>query len=177
MVLCQGSGKLAVAVESRCQQTQAIDIRRCGANLDRLTVAAEQVEVETPAAEIQTGVQQRNGPLVKGPLTWSSGGASSIVFTPSIPIGRAASRWACTTGTRFRSSLEPEPESLTVSTDLRIVDLLFDFDDAWKVVRVEFDPDGEICLVQRGWRDQKVSQGGSFLDLDVSISPVLMSRG
>jgi hypothetical protein len=50
--------RLAMTIESRGQRTQAIDIRRCRANLERLTVAVEQVEVETLAAEIQTGVQQ-----------------------------------------------------------------------------------------------------------------------
>jgi hypothetical protein len=35
---------------------------RCGTNLDRRSVTVEQMEVETLAAEIQTGVQHRNGP-------------------------------------------------------------------------------------------------------------------
>ena len=55
--LDRGADRFAVTIESRRQRVQAISIRRRGAILDRHTLAIEQMEVETLATEIQTGVQ------------------------------------------------------------------------------------------------------------------------
>ena len=60
--LDRGADRFAVTIESRRQRVQAISIRRRGAILDRHTLAIEQMEVETLATEIQTGVQHCNGP-------------------------------------------------------------------------------------------------------------------
>jgi hypothetical protein len=49
-------------IESSRQAEQAVGIRRCGTNLDGRALTAKQMEVETLATEIQTGVQHRNGP-------------------------------------------------------------------------------------------------------------------
>ena len=55
--LDRGPDRLAVASEPLAQAAQTISIRRCRADLDRDSVSVEQVEVETLATEIQTGVQ------------------------------------------------------------------------------------------------------------------------
>jgi hypothetical protein len=49
-------------IESSRQAEQAVRIRRRGTNLDARSLNVKQMEVETLAAEIQTGVQHRNGP-------------------------------------------------------------------------------------------------------------------
>src|SRR2546425_4855165 len=49
-------------IESSRQAEQAIGIRRCSTNFDGRSLTVKQMEVETLAAEIQTGVQHRNGP-------------------------------------------------------------------------------------------------------------------
>src|SRR5262249_52752276 len=54
--------RLAVPIESSRQAEQAVGIRWCGTNFDGGPLTVEQMEVETLAAEIQTGVQHRNGP-------------------------------------------------------------------------------------------------------------------
>jgi hypothetical protein len=54
--------RLAMPIESSRQAEQAVGIRRCGTNLDTRSLTVKQMEVETLAAEIQTGVQHRNGP-------------------------------------------------------------------------------------------------------------------
>jgi hypothetical protein len=51
-----------VTIETGRQRAQAIGIRRRGAELDRRTLTIEQMEVETLATEIQTGVQHCVGP-------------------------------------------------------------------------------------------------------------------
>ncbi len=48
--------------KSRRQRVQAIGIWRCGTDLDRRPPNVEEMEVETLATEIQTGVQHRSGP-------------------------------------------------------------------------------------------------------------------
>src|SRR6266705_1515791 len=53
---------LPISIESSRQAEQAVSIRRRGTNLDRCSITIKQMEVETLAAEIQTGVQHRNGP-------------------------------------------------------------------------------------------------------------------
>jgi hypothetical protein len=54
--------RLAMSIESSRQAEQAICIRRCGTNFDARSITVEQMEVETLAAKIQTGVHHRNGP-------------------------------------------------------------------------------------------------------------------
>jgi hypothetical protein len=44
-------------IESSRQPEQAVGIRRPGTNLDGRSLTVKQMEVETLAAEIQTGVQ------------------------------------------------------------------------------------------------------------------------
>src|SRR5438128_8470120 len=51
-----------MTIESSRQVEQAVGIRRCGTNLDGRSLTVKQMEVETLAAEIQTGVQHCNGP-------------------------------------------------------------------------------------------------------------------
>jgi hypothetical protein len=81
--LDRGADRLAVTIETGRQRVQAIGIRRRSANLDRRTLAIEQVEVETLATEIQSGVQHCNGPpfvyrgraehrSAGGPSSWHS---------------------------------------------------------------------------------------------------------
>jgi hypothetical protein len=52
-----GADRLAMALEPTRQTVQAIGVRRRATNLDRGTLAVEQMEVETLTAEIQTGMQ------------------------------------------------------------------------------------------------------------------------
>jgi hypothetical protein len=54
--------RFAMPIESSRQAEQAVGIRRRGTNLDGRSPTVKQMEVETLAAEIQTGVQHRNGP-------------------------------------------------------------------------------------------------------------------
>src|SRR5205085_9805658 len=54
--------RLAMTIETLAQAEQTVGIRRRGTNLDGRSLTLKQVEVETLAAEIQTGVQHRNGP-------------------------------------------------------------------------------------------------------------------
>jgi hypothetical protein len=54
--------RLAMPIESSRQVEQAVGIRRRGTNLDGRSLTIKQMEVETLAAEIQTGVQHRNRP-------------------------------------------------------------------------------------------------------------------
>jgi hypothetical protein len=49
-------------IESSRQPEQTIGIRRRSTNLDGRSLTVKQMEVETLATEIQTGVQHRNGP-------------------------------------------------------------------------------------------------------------------
>jgi hypothetical protein len=60
--LDRSTNRSAVAIESLAQATESVRVRRRCADLDVRTLCVEQVEVETLAAEIQTGVQHRNGP-------------------------------------------------------------------------------------------------------------------
>jgi hypothetical protein len=57
--------RLAMPLESSRQPEQTVGIRRRGTNLDRRSLTVKQMEVETLAAEIQTGVQHRNGPPLR----------------------------------------------------------------------------------------------------------------
>src|SRR5438128_9352151 len=63
-----------MTIESSRQVEQAVGIRRCGTNFDGRSRTVKQMEVETLAAEIQTGVQHRNGP----PLDSSSSTSWSL---------------------------------------------------------------------------------------------------
>jgi hypothetical protein len=54
--------RLAVTLEPSRQRVQTVGIRRRRSELDRRTFTVEQMEVETLAAEIQTGVQHEVGP-------------------------------------------------------------------------------------------------------------------
>jgi hypothetical protein len=54
--------RLAMPIESSRQPEQAVRIGRRGTDLDGRSLKVKQMEVETLAAEIQTGVQHRNGP-------------------------------------------------------------------------------------------------------------------
>jgi hypothetical protein len=49
--------RFAMTSETLAQPAQTVSIRRRRTDLDRCTLGVEQVEVETLAAEIQTGVQ------------------------------------------------------------------------------------------------------------------------
>jgi hypothetical protein len=62
-----------VSSDALAQSAQPVSVRRSGTDVDRLTITVEQMEVETLAAEIQTGVQHRSGPpLVRSQSTsWS----------------------------------------------------------------------------------------------------------
>jgi hypothetical protein len=51
-----------MTIESSRQAEQTVGIRRRGTNLDGRSLTVKQMEVETLAAEIQTGVQHCNGP-------------------------------------------------------------------------------------------------------------------
>ena len=73
----------AVPNDALAQAAQSISIRRSGATFDCRTLAVEQVEVETLATEIQSGVQHCNGPpfvyrgraehcSAGGPSSWHS---------------------------------------------------------------------------------------------------------
>ncbi len=55
--LNRGADRFAVTSETLAQAAQTVGIRRRRTDLDRRTISVEQVEVETLAAEIQTGVQ------------------------------------------------------------------------------------------------------------------------
>ena len=81
--LDRGADRLAVSSDAFAQVLQSISVRWRSATLDCRTPAIEQVEVETLAAEIQTGVQHCNGPpfvsrgraehdSAGGPSSWHS---------------------------------------------------------------------------------------------------------
>src|SRR5690242_1208917 len=81
--LDRGADRLAVTSDALAQVLQPISVGRRSAALDRLALSVEQVEVETLATEIQTGVQHRNGPpfvyqgraehhCAGGPSSWHS---------------------------------------------------------------------------------------------------------
>ena len=55
--LDRGADRRAVTIEPLAQAAQTIGVRRRRTDLDRRTLSVEQVEVETLATEIQTGVQ------------------------------------------------------------------------------------------------------------------------
>jgi hypothetical protein len=55
--LNRGADRFAVTSETLAQAAQTVDIRRRRSHLHGRTLGVEQVEVETLAAEIQTGVQ------------------------------------------------------------------------------------------------------------------------
>jgi hypothetical protein len=57
--------RLTVTPEPLGQTTKSVDVRRRRADLDRLSLRVEQVEVETLATEIQSGVQHRSGPPLR----------------------------------------------------------------------------------------------------------------
>jgi hypothetical protein len=54
--------RLAMPLESSRQTTKTVGVGRCGTNFDGRSLTVKQMEVEMLAAEIQTGVQHRNGP-------------------------------------------------------------------------------------------------------------------
>jgi hypothetical protein len=53
----RGANRFAVTREPAAQPAQAVGVGRGGAELDRGVLVVEQVEVETLAAEIQSGLQ------------------------------------------------------------------------------------------------------------------------
>jgi hypothetical protein len=55
--LDRGADRRAVTIEPLRQSAQAVGIRWRRTDLDRRTLSVQQMEVETLAAEIQTGVQ------------------------------------------------------------------------------------------------------------------------
>src|SRR5690242_4727124 len=84
--LDRGADRLAVTSDALAQVLQPISVGRRSAALDRLALSVEQVEVETLATEIQTGVQHRNGPpfVYQGRAEHhSAGGPSSWHSLPS----------------------------------------------------------------------------------------------
>src|SRR5262249_37292035 len=75
----------AVPIEPLSQTTKTVGVRRRRTNLHGRTLTVEQVEVETLATEIQTGVQHESGPPLRkllddkpepvtrgGPSSWHS---------------------------------------------------------------------------------------------------------
>src|SRR5690242_4257550 len=88
--LDRGADRLAVTSDALAQVLQPISVGRRSAALDRLALSVEQVEVETLATEIQTGVQHRNGPpfVYQGRAEHHSAGGPSSWH--SLPSGRAA---------------------------------------------------------------------------------------
>jgi hypothetical protein len=60
--LDRGSDRIVVTIEPDRQLAQTIDIGRGSTDVDRRALTVEQVEVETLATEIQTGLQHCNGP-------------------------------------------------------------------------------------------------------------------
>src|SRR5205085_9613197 len=54
--------RLAMPIESSRQAEQTVGVRRRRTDVERFAFTVEQVEVKALAAEIQTGVQHRNGP-------------------------------------------------------------------------------------------------------------------
>jgi hypothetical protein len=63
--LDRGADRSAVTLESLTQTAKTVGVGRRRAYVDRPTIRVEQVEVETLATEIQTGVQHRSGPPVR----------------------------------------------------------------------------------------------------------------
>ena len=81
--LDRGANRRAVPSQTFGQSIEAVCIRRRGTNLERRTVTVKQVEVDTLAAQIQSGVQHCNGPpfvfrgraedhSAGGPSSWHS---------------------------------------------------------------------------------------------------------
>ena len=60
--LDRGADRLAMTRELPTQTTEPVGIRRCRTDLNGRALTVEQVEVETLAAEIQSGVQHGSGP-------------------------------------------------------------------------------------------------------------------
>src|SRR6266576_1202128 len=56
-----------MTIETLAQAKQTIGVRRCGTNLDGRSLTVKQMEVETLAAEIRTGVQHETGLLSIAP--------------------------------------------------------------------------------------------------------------
>src|SRR5439155_26125314 len=75
--LDRGADRRAVPSDALAQAIQSISIRRSSATFDCRTLAVEQVEVETLATEIQSGVQHCNGPpfVCRGRAEHRSAGA------------------------------------------------------------------------------------------------------
>jgi hypothetical protein len=63
--LDRGADRRAVPSETLAQAVQTVDVRRHGTDVDGPPITVEQVEVETLATEIQTGVQHRSGPPLR----------------------------------------------------------------------------------------------------------------
>jgi hypothetical protein len=101
----------AVRSDALAQVLQSISIRRRGTDVERRTLAIEQVEVETLATEIQPGVQHCNGPpfvyrgraehhSAGGPSSWHSlpspiGNLPQPVATNLACVGGFGGRWIC----------------------------------------------------------------------------------
>jgi hypothetical protein len=63
--LDRGADRRTQTLKALAQPSQTVNIRRRGADVNRCTVVVEQVEVQTLATEIQTGVQHRSGPPLR----------------------------------------------------------------------------------------------------------------
>ncbi len=67
----RGADRLSVAADALGEPRQPVGVGRGGTDLDRRAALVEQVEVETAATEIQSGVQHCNGPPL-GSSWWTS---------------------------------------------------------------------------------------------------------
>jgi hypothetical protein len=110
--LDRGADRRAVPSDALAQAIQSISIRRSSATFDGHTLAIEQVEVETLATEIQSGVQHCNGPpfvcrgraehrSAGGPPSWHSlpcarlGNWSQPTATVLACFGRSGAQAIC----------------------------------------------------------------------------------
>jgi DNA-binding beta-propeller fold protein YncE len=100
--------RLAVTCEPLTQATQPVGVGRRCADLDGRALTVEQVEVETLATEIQTGVQHRNGPPLDSSQTTNRSLSSGEALLHGIPYhevsGRHARARAVTRDTVFRAN-------------------------------------------------------------------------
>jgi hypothetical protein len=63
--LDRGANQLPVAFEPQRQTVKAVGVKRHRADVDRRALIVKEMEVETLATEIQTGVQHRSGPPLR----------------------------------------------------------------------------------------------------------------
>jgi len=95
--------RLAEAADASGQAAQTVSVGRRGTDLDLLAQLIEQAEVETLAAEIQSGVQHCVGPpfVSRGRAEHDSAGGPSS--SHSLPWSVAGNQWhpAATDSARF----------------------------------------------------------------------------